>query len=340
MSFIVRKYIHLTFYLFFAHFSHWILQSSNDPWVIGDVSFQASQTENKIHLSHPVGGSPDAMNVSLFDLNCINEVNDSAVAIPYEQFDQTARSFDYDIKINTTEIGKSNLVTFDNSTVGTGDSKGSINFCTRVVTTYTGKSFDVSFRETNFQMNFDLTNNDFTAFSLDDISISENDAEDFDTDVNTTFSVSAYLCDDALSPLPISTVYQQNEALKICLTPSSSFVEISNFEMKMTSTDGYTYNPVSYGNQVYAPNTLTTVVEDPSGSTDTLKVTTAIVANMFLGGGSSVDITGNAFLMFKSAKATSNTQFVPFKLKVMIKVDELQEGGCFVKLFQILKVLF
>lgn len=305
-----------------------------DPWLIGDLSFEVNPSDNEIYVSHPVAGNPDNMNVKLFDKNCINEVNDTTVTIPDQGYNSSMKSFSYDININVTEIDSSSLVIIDNSTAGTGDSKGTMVFCTRVVTVYTGKSFDVTFRETNFEMNFDLTNNNFTGFSLENITIEDKDADNFQTDVDTEFSVNAYLCDDTYSSIPSTTAYQQNEALKVCLTPSSNFVEISNFEMQMISADGHTYEPVSYGNQNYDADPLTTVVKDPSGSTDTLKVTTIIVANMFLGGGTSVDIVGNAFLKFKSSKSVRKNGFTSFRLNVNIGDDTSRGVGCFEALLQ------
>jgi len=60
---------------------------------------------------------------------------------------------------------------------------------------------------------------------------------------------------------------------------------------------------------------------------------------MFLGGGTSVDITGNALLEFKSSKSASKAHFGTFNVNVMIGNDSTRGSGCFVQLLQRVKSL-
>jgi len=316
--------------------------------IIEEATLQVDELKSEIEVTHVIKGDPHAVDVSLFNKDCVDEVSGEAVDIPSQEYDESKKRFIYDLVFNTTKFGTSDLTTVYHSGNITGDSRGSVDFCTRVTTKFMSPSTDarvadpinVSFRDTNFKLKYDLTNNAFASFSLQDIAISTNNIGGFEVDVNTTFSVDAYLCDANYVRIPTSTVYQQDDVINVCLRPFSDTVEISNFEIQMIASDGNTYPYVSYGVPDWNPNLLTTVVKDPTGLTDTLKVSTVIIADMFAGGGTSVDISGNAFLRYKTSKLVERAEFASFYLNFIIENDGSRYDGCFKTLITRIQSIF
>merc|ERR1719253_625951 len=116
------------------------------------------------------------------------------------------------------------------------------------------------------------------------------------------------------------------QPLVLCIAPeeegssssskTSSPVEIANFNLEL-STATITYDPVTFGSNGPELNPLTTVEND--ASSDTVQVVTAIIAQFFIQGFTSLTAGGNAYLEFKGAAKTQRLpEFAPYAMEVAL----------------------
>ena len=202
--------------------------------------------QGKLTVSNEIGQSVAAggVQVTLLDYDCVQ--NKSSTGLEVELFNtdytNTSLPLTYNIELNqelvdTSPGGFVNFTTVDKST-------GNVLFCTRV-STYQG-DIEVSFRESRFDLSFDLTNN---TLSLINIGVDELDLDVFSTDVDDTFAVSACQCDTGFNCLSTPLSIATGDSLLVCLTPTSdndaSIVEITNFNLRMSSD--------SVGQQILSP---------------------------------------------------------------------------------------
>jgi len=260
----------------------------------------------------------------------------STNAVTIFQVNPTPASFGYSVNISQSNIGDDT----GGFVFPTGPSIGDVKFCTRV-STWEG-SIEVAFRETNFILSYDLTNNNF---ALNNIQIEENDPDSFITDVDTDFSVIAYQCSNYLQTT--SHTLQQDENLVICLEPShpggmAHVVHISNFNIKMyagsAATGDYVeYNPVWFSTGGWTSDSLTAVSEQPDPA-DIIMISTPVIAQFFIQSHIQINVSGNCFLEFDSAKEARAPVFVGYDMQFAV-VDGREEG-CLVGLIRRIRGLF
>jgi len=127
-------------------------------WIVGNA--QLYENSLGYHVLHPVGEGPDEYTVQLFDFGCESPVlGPDLISIENEVHSETFSNYTYDLEIHPEMIYSSSLVSFDNSNTMTGFSIGHVKFCTFVQTKYEG--MDVTTLETDFNLAFDFTSNEF-----------------------------------------------------------------------------------------------------------------------------------------------------------------------------------
>ena len=315
------------------------------PWLVGPASYTLKGGNNYfdgyLGVSNPVGSKVDLNNVvvELFDFNCVNEKEDmdysNAVTI-IEKNIGPSPNFRYKISISQSNIGDDT----GGFVFATGASTGDVKFCTRV-STYEG-SIVVAFRETNFVLSYNLTNNNF---SLDDIQIRENAPDSFITDVDTQYYVDIYQCNNFIETTPAPQI-QQDENLVICLEPQhldnmAHVVHISNFNIKIfagsTATNDYVeYNPVSFGTDGWNHDPLTIVSKQPSG--DVIMISTPVIAQFFIQGHTDINVSGNCFLEFDSMKVDLAPVFIGYDMQ--FGVIDIVEETCLGALMKRIRSMF
>jgi len=331
------------------------------PWLVGptvvtkvDPSVALSGTasggdsffDDALNVTNTIGSKVAAdVLVELFDFQCVNakgkEVATSAVQITYEVNDPD--DFWFMVQIDQSNIGDDTegFVFLDNTDGPTGNSTGSVKFCTRVSTCE--GSVQIAFRETNYVLRFDLTENNF---DISDIDIEENVPDSFITDVETDFSVEVYQCAnyEQVSPHTLD----QDENLVICLEPShsgdlASVVHISNFNIKMeagsvANEDLVEYNPVWFSTGGWESDSLTAVSEEADPN-DIIMISTPVVAQFFIQSHTDISISGNCFLEFDSAKDAKAPVFVGYQMQIAVATAIAGEG-CLVGLIRRIRAAF
>lgn len=316
-----------------------------DPWLVGQTVVAQTGGNNyfdgSLDITNTIGVKvTDPVTVQLFDKNCVNKESNTSAVVSIQNLVSTPASFGYEVKIDQSLIGADTVIgTYVTCSPQSGSScsVGTIEFCTRV-STFIG-SIEVAFRETNFNLGFNLTDN---AFSLPSIGISENDPDSFITDVDTDFDVDACQCENFVCATP--SIIAQDENLVMCIYPvhgtdpsQASNVKITNFNIDIDAGDGsgFSYRPVVFGTNAWNNDALTDVAED--GNDFTIMISTPIIAQFFIQNVNTIDVNGNAFLEFKSGKDAA-TQFGKYAMEVALRVDP--ELGCLSILIKQVRALF
>lgn len=101
---------------------------------------------------HTIGKDAHAVKATLYDVDCKNKVEDGdVVSLRNESF--VPPEFRYNINVDYGKVASSDLVIFEDPS---NKSVGTIKFCTRVVTILEPVGMEVTFRLTNFNLNFNL----------------------------------------------------------------------------------------------------------------------------------------------------------------------------------------
>jgi hypothetical protein len=294
-----------------------------DPWKIGPtVVSEIGFFEDPLTVTNPVGPEADSVSVKLFDYDCVSETIFSSVSLSdISLSDGTAT---YDVIFDTESFGSDSAVTF------TGDAKstGNVKFCTRVTATE-GTDLDVTFRETNFELEFSMTDNEF---AVGPITIEENDKDEFETDVEDEFILEACQCVDqtCVDPL-LPSVVLQNTPLVFCVyvthgdTGVADTVDISNIDVTIEAGE-ISYQPVTMGSETWDPNALTVV--NSFGSK--VEVISNLITDFFTEGFTSVDVSGNAFLVFVEGSARLDME----GFGMVVDIEGKPEIGCVEKLLK------
>lgn len=320
--------------------------SSITPWLVGPAVVSQAGGSNyfdgNLAISHVLGASvTDPVVVKLFDTGCINEESDPTAVVSTLATSQSGISYSYQVSIDQSKIGDdaTGSATYVKCAPGANSacSVGNIQFCTRV-STYHG-SIEVAFVETNFDLAFNLTDNDF---NLGSIGITENQPDSFITDVDTDFTVDACQCADHACVAP--ETIEQDTSLVMCLyaehpTPGmASNVRISNFNIDVQDAAGasnFVYQPVTFGTNQWVTDGLTVV---DVGTNDYVMITTPIVAQFFIQNVASIDVTGNAFLEFKSQKEGRQV-FAEYGMVIGLGAGVGVDLGCFANLVAQIRAL-
>lgn len=233
--------------------------------------------------------------------------DDKLISITNYSYTPANEQFIYDIDINQTFVSTSPLVTFENNF----NSTGAIAFCTKVSTTY-GEGADeinVSFRKSNFNIDFNMTATFGGSFLITADNIFETDL-----DVDSVYSVGLCQCNNSFSCITDASPVQQNDYVSLCLKPNSTDVNISNFNLKMISGE-YSYEPWSFESQSSDLATLTS-------SGNTKKLDAIVVEGLFEGGGDEVVVSGTAFLEFSGSRRSKKGDLATFRLSFDIEPME------------------
>jgi len=297
-----------------------------DPWKVGLTAVtEYGFFEDPLIVTNPIGPEADSVILELFDHNCENIImSGPSSAVSVSDIILSDGEATYNVNFDTEDFGIDSVVTF------TGDEKstGNVKFCTRV-TSVEGTDLKVAFRETNFELDFNMTDNQF---QVGPITIEENDKDEFETEVQDEFLLQACQCIDqtCVDPLLPSVVFQ-NTPLIFCVyvthddTGVAETVEISNIDV-LIEADDINYQPVTMGSETWDPNALTVV--NSFGSK--VEVITNLITDFFTEGKTSIDVSGNAFLVF--VEGSARLEMSGFGMVVDIE-GEAQEG-CIQKLVQ------
>eukprot|EP00588_Corethron_pennatum_P010896 CAMPEP_0194267532 /NCGR_PEP_ID=MMETSP0169-20130528/2014_1 /TAXON_ID=218684 /ORGANISM="Corethron pennatum, Strain L29A3" /LENGTH=601 /DNA_ID=CAMNT_0039008401 /DNA_START=222 /DNA_END=2027 /DNA_ORIENTATION=- len=252
---------------------------------LGDFSVPLNYTE--------VGQSVDFLSVTLREAGCDKPVNDTVITMNNVFFEKT----DFDtpsVLIDTTKFAGSSLIVNKSQ----GESIGFLKFCVRAEGfdgDSSGENVSVSFRQDDFTVAYDLTNNSFTVkdnkITADEILLSENN-------ITASYSVDAFRCStDYVSDGTSSTILKQNDIVYVCIKPANTSVYISDFDMLFWQDEAEKYTAVSVGEIVNPLSQLST------GGTDgkTKRVASRVISKFFEGEANPFVVKGNAFLSFSSS---------------------------------------
>jgi len=314
------------------------------PWLVGPcfLNVEGSYLLNMtLRCSHDIGAKGiNNVQVELYDFNCeeVQEKNNSTNAVRIVQEAKDSSLFNY-----SADFFQNNAPGFTGGfDHPNNDGTGAVKFCTRV-STWTG-SILVAFYETNFVLNYDMSDN---GFSILNIEIAENDPNSFVTDLLDDYSVEICQCNNFLclnSDDPKSLI-QQDDNLVVCLEPKhpggqESLVQISNFNLNLVAGEGITYVeyiPVWFNTTGWAHDVLTSVEEQPNGG-NIIMVTTPVVAQFFIQGHNRLNVSGNCFLQLVGSKIEKEPVFSAYNMLIDIKVED--QGGCLQKLMKNVQKIF
>ena len=319
-----------------------------DNWKIQApvVTMDATSTDSSVY--HLIGDMPIDADVKLFDKDCKTLVGSgNVISISTKSFTKEHHQLLYTFSVDMSQIGSSSLVSFvDESQFQ--QSKGSISFCTRAETYYQ-PSFDTdtalaSYLETNFVMNFDLTQNDFStadnSFTIVANVISDQ-IEEVIVDVNTESGINSCFCTNVSFACITEDVptFNQDESAYVCLEPRSPDLKISNLAMKLTA-NGFIYRAVEFGNPGWDVDAMTSIISDTAS--DKIQVKVNLPGGLFSDMESEMTIEGNAFMQFKSSGKM--LELTPYNLTASVGADadeECSRGfGLLSKLFKLVDNIF
>jgi len=277
--------------------------NNSDPWLIKNTNIH--QDTSLIHISHDINSGPQNAEVQLFLEDCNTPLaSNEIVSLSSGPFTYVSDNITYSLFLDENQLDTSSIVTFTND----DESAGTIAFCSQLITK-TASNIEVSSKELKFAIDFDMSNVQFT---IENVAISEQVAEEINLDI--AFSASACECNAQFRC--VSEVYTQGDTapeFRVCITPDSSGVSISNLELSITNGD-FVYKPLSIGASGPSPDSLTEVSE----SETTMMVTTRLVSALFAGQSNELDISGLAVLESGTSK-TLDTEFESIDLKIMIE---------------------
>lgn len=279
-----------------------------------------------------------SVGVNLFRFGCEIELSKTGLEVELSNVTEYMQGGVYQWKIQviperlTENAG--GLVNFTQTAAVEHKAKGVIQFCTRVSSWL--YDIQVGFRENNYELSFDNTNN---TFEITGIGVEEDDADEVISEVSNPFSLNACQCENfnCITDTSNSGPIQQGMKINICLTPTSEedadVVEISNFNVQMTdtATESINYDPVIFGEVTWSADPLTQVQVDPDSNT--VMVILVAIAPFFIEAVEEIEIFGNAFLQFVSNKNKAAT-FYPFALTFNLETKKEPSLGCFKELLE------
>jgi len=227
--------------------------------------------------------------------------------------------------VDTTKFSSSILVV-DRSK---NNAIGVLKFCVRTdgFLEIDGTETSVSFRKDKISLSFDLSSN---LFSVESNTIKADDVQTSETNVTTSYNVTAFRCDeDSFDVKKTDTPIQQNELVYICLKPHSGPVFIESFSMGFyqgSSTEKF--KAVGIDGYVSSFSYVSTAVK-------TKKVTSRVISTFFNDEGTSFDVRGNAYLAFDSTRIrqlrylqeTDNAGQATFKMNIGLENKKILNDG-------------
>jgi len=309
-----------------------------------DVTFQDADGQFKLDFLYKVGATADDLRFTLFRTGC-KDSNVTNIISTTQQFDYENSVYFKEVSIDKTEIEGSPLVVPSGGLEGF--SAGSLNFCVKAEALKRQTSeeiISVSFLKTEVSLTYDLTDN---SFSVENNSIKADIIGNETSTIDVNYDVGACRCSKETfacisGPSEPSPVLTQNELIYICLSPneeSKDDVDISNFEMNFVQNERVVYKAAEIGSS--GKPIEGSLSQISSYTEQTYKVTSRVVTEIFEGG-PSFNVTGVAYLEFKSRRLlasvgkqglrgiqgldTSETE-APFSLNLEIKKTKERAGN-------------
>lgn len=278
-----------------------------------------AQQGNAMIIQYQHDSNPTSASVTLFKQNCTTPLSsDGIVTVSQDEPTVDSTYVTYTLIMDGDGFQSSNIVTFDSSSTGT------ISFCAKLDMADVN-NVTIQPKFTHFNIGFNLTEleMEYTA-NAGPIQYSQ----DFDIDIN--FAVTSCECDADFQCFTTPQDYAYVDSapvLRICLTPSTPDVQVSNFEFFMTNSQtSATYQPVSFGDG----NEITDEITSVSVRGNILMIKTRVVRNMFLEGNTEVLVEGSVFMGEATGKII---EFLPFETTIQV-LDESQNAGCFFDLLR------
>jgi len=319
-------------------------------WEIGELYWRLvdgdSVFDGRINVHHQIGYNvkQNHTHVKLYDYNCENEVNKTGLAVYIQDVGSNfgwGSFYAYELGLNSTLIGSDTTFLFGDGLSQSADATGQVRCCTRISTyesnTHHGM-LEAFYKETNFVFNYDLTQN---VIQLGNVSVADANALDnFTADSDTDFSIDSYQCNNFVAVATPHAIIQ-NSNLVVCIEPSHTnnldVVHITNFNLLISAgtlnSNGYlSFDAVKFGTTTWTPDPLTDVLTQGK----IIMISVPIVAQFYLQGKNSVDVTGNAFLEFDSSKTDAPIGSF-FNMEVDLEVET--SAGCFSALLKKFRAL-
>jgi len=296
--------------------------SDNDPWLISNTNI--SHQDHIIYVSHDINSGPKNAEVEFFLANCKTEIGeDDIVSFDTKPLMYSSHNITYALVLNENKLGSSETVKFDDAT----NSSGKISFCSKL-TTKSSSNLNLASKKLKFNIAFDMSNSE-VKFS-EEIDFIEDEEEE----VNLNIDFSATACECNAQFQCVSTTYTKSDTapeLKVCITPESEGVRISNLMLSMT-TDSFVYNPVKFGDNEPVTDDITFLSQFGS----TTMVTSKIVDDLFDGESSNIVVKGIAQLSIGDSK-TSEIEVIEVNIQIDNKTSiHTEDVGCLASLLKIL----
>jgi hypothetical protein len=283
-------------------------------WFInqGVISLDTDSGPNPlVRMSHDIGTGADAVRITLYEYDCNTPVplDDPVSVLLSETVLNTDESVEYAIEFDKTSIGSSALMLPDSR----------MEFCVDVglVDGASGQVF-VS-RESRIKLKIDMS---YALFFLE-VSTDGAGPDDFDLGDIALFYVNACICSTSFTCDDPAPTIQENTLISVCLWPSDAGVKFADFSMEISSSsNGYSYSPITYENGEQNTNAFTTLQEQGA----MWKVTTQVFSDIFNDGSTQAIISGEGYLEFVNSKDEELTS----EAKEFMVVVALEQNGSFI----------
>jgi len=284
---------------------------TSDDFLIGAAVMSSISNRGIFSVNQTIGDGPTSVNATIYDYTCDTVISDPLVTYSGDIYN--GEYFIYGIDLDKEYLFESPLVTLDPD----NELRGVLQFCIRVSTWV--DVFEVTFRETNFNIFFDFS----TLFSTLTYASSRSGLmeklQQLGEEVATEYNVEACFCgSETFVCVSQTPTFSQNSLIQMCLFPTlngqpSSDVTITNFDMSFQGSDKiYTYSPVQLGPTSWSENAVSEIQEGiNSDDARTIKIVTPFVAQLFdevdPGNTYTVPISGSAILAFNEDSEQANT---------------------------------
>jgi len=305
---------------------------------IGDSQMSTNVPHNlkdSLSVSNSIGSSvgSGAVTVELFDYECLVPINSTGLEIELYSSEYTSSRIYYDILINESLLETSPGGLVDSFRSADSSLTGSVTFCIRVSTWE--ELVPIEHRDTKFDIYFDLTESAMIVF---DNSLSEDNADFFETYLDSSCGVNLCQCDSTYSCYTTPSIIEKDDNIELCLYPTMDEdlevnFHISNFNLQL-SAGSLSFDAVLFGSDNWVPNILTSVSE----SGNTIRVVTPVVAQFFAEGFDRIEVNGNAFIEVESRTKLDISTFNNFHLEA--ELAKKNTAGCLSGIFEKMSFLY
>jgi len=263
---------------------------------IGNLVTEFQDVDNafSLQLNYTVGGSVSKLGMTLFYVNCTIPYVDRNMQTMVIEIGELGMPMSDDISMKKINIFKENFSVSPLVTKQKGNSVGVLDFCVKVEGLMDDDQ-SVTFQKDNIKLSYDLSKNVFT---VNGNKIRENNVTVSTTEVTTSYGVDACRCNGIDFDLRCedNSSVKQDTLFYICIQPTKSSINatnISDLTMRFEQDNEVKFTAVEYG---FKTNRLSEITK----SGQTLRVVSRLVTALFEGTGDSFNVTGNAYLSFKT----------------------------------------